>query len=677
MKNVAPQNIRNFVLTGHAGAGKTSLADLMLFKTGVVNRLGSVDQKTSVSDFRPEEQERKSSLYAAALNCPWKEHHFFFMDTPGYADFSGEAVACQRMADMVLIVIDAVNGIGTGTIRSWKQAKTQNQPRAIFINGLDKEQADYNRILGIIQETYGATVCLPFTVPVGEKGGLTGVASVLKGEVPAAVKELAAACKGKIMDTVAESDEELMMKYLDGKELSEEEVSRGLSKAILGGSIVPVFCGSVGKDIGVAELMDSVISFFPNPLSAAAVPLVEGTLERKADSDNPMAFVFKCVADPFIGQLSFLRVYRGTFKGDGDVYNVTRSSKERLGGLLLFNGKTQVQVEDAGPGEIVAVAKLKVTRLNDTLAAKHTDLQFPPTPFPKPTISYAVYAVKKGEEEKIGNGIHRMMEEDPTITYERTPETHESVLSGLGDQHINNIVHRLQGTYKVEVKLETPKVPYRETVTGSGSSMYRHKKQTGGHGQFAEVHLRVEPLRDQEFEFSNEVVGGNIPKNFIPAVEKGVVEAKDSGPLAGCKVINFKAIVFDGKYHDVDSSEMAFKIASRAAFRDAMKNAKPILLEPIMKLKIMFPEEYMGDITGDLNTRRGRILGMDREEGVQVLFAEVPLAETFTYSSTLRSITQGRGAFEMAYDRYETVPSMVSKQIQEAAAKARVEEKEE
>lgn len=676
MKNCATENIRNFVLTGHAGAGKTSLADLMLFKAGVVSRLGSVDQKTSVSDFRPEEQERKVSLYAASLNLPWKGHHFFFMDTPGYADFSGEAVAAQRIADTALIVVDAVSGIGTGTMRAWKQAKLNNQPRVIFINGLDKEQADYAKILAALQESYGATVCVPFTIPVGNKDNFSAVHPVLKADAPAAIKEQSAACRGKLLDAVAESDETLMTKYLDGQELTEAEIARGLNNAIIAGTIVPVLCGSVAKDIGVTELMEGIIKLFPNPLVGADIPFVEGQLKRQVATDNAMAFVFKCVADPFIGHLSFFRVYSGVMKGNGDLQNVTTGDKERVGALLYFNGKEQVEAEEAGPGEIVAVAKLKVTRISHTLAAKHSDALFPPIAFPKPTISYAVYAVKTGEEEKIANGIHRMMEEDPTIKYERNSETHESVLSGLGDQHVNTITHRLHHTYKVDARLETPKVPYRETITASGSAMYRHKKQTGGHGQFAEVHLRLEPLHDQDFEFSNEVVGGNIPKNFIPAIEKGVVENKVKGPLSNSKVINFRAVVFDGKYHAVDSSEMAFKIAARGAFRDAMKNSKPILLEPIMKLKIMFPEEYMGDITGDLNTRRGRILGMDREEGTQVVHADVPLAETFSYSTQLRSLTHGRGGFEMVFDRYEPVPSLISKQIQEATAKAHVEEED-
>ena len=398
----------------------------------------------------------------------------------------------------------------------------------------------------------------------------------------------------------------------------------------------------------------------------------EGELDRT--SGDPIALVFKSVNDPFIGQLTFMRVYSGTFKADADYVNVSQGGKERFGGMVYVNGKEQEQAAEAGPGEIVAVAKLKNTELGDLLAAKPSGLRFTPVQYPQPTMSYAVFAVAKGDEDKIGTGLQRLAAEDPTFKVDRNPETRQTVISGMGDQHLNLMVSRLKTEFKVDVRLETPKVPYRETITSVGSAPYRHKKQTGGHGQFAEVHLRLEPLPEEEFVFDNEVVGGNIPKNYIPAVEKGVVETMQDGPISHSKVINVKAVVFDGKHHPVDSSEMAFKIAARGAFRAAMKDAKPVLLEPIMTLRIMFPEEYMGDISGDLNSRRGRILGMDVEEGMQVLSAEVPLAEVFTYPTQLRSITQGRGSFEMEFQRYEAVPSQLAQKIQEEAQKEAEEE---
>ncbi|MCF7854342.1 MAG: elongation factor G [Candidatus Pacebacteria bacterium] len=675
MKGIAPSEIRNFVLAGHAGCGKTTLADLMLHKSGVVNRLGSVDQGTSVSDYRNEEKERKCSMYSAPLNCPWKDCHFFFVDTPGYADFFGETRAATSVADTVLIVVDAATGIDMGTIRAWKAARDAAIPRAFFITGLDREQADYQGTLQAIQDTYGATTCIPFTVPIGEKADLSGVVNVLRAtDVPDAVSSMVADYREALMDTIAESSEDLMTKYLEGEELTDEEIAQGLHEAINSADIVPVFAGSAGKDVGVDALMDGIVNLFPNPVNGRSVDLKDGELVLSDETSESLGFVFKSVTDPFIGQLTFFRVFSGTFKADTDTNNITEGSKERLGSLLLVNGKQQEQVDQAGPGEIVAVAKLKVTKLNDTLSMGGTDKQVAPIEFPKPTMSYAVYPVTKGDDEKINSGLARLSEEDPTITFERNPETRESVLSGLGEQHLQNVISRLQETAKVGVDLRTPKVPYRETITATGQAQYRHKKQTGGHGQFAEVHLRVEPLPDEEFSFDNEVVGGNIPKNFIPAVEKGVLESLPSGPLANCKVINIRAVVYDGKHHPVDSSEMAFKIAARSAFRDAIKNAKPQLLEPIMKLKIMFPEEYMGDISGDLNARRGRILGMDREEGLQVVNADVPMAEVFSYATQLRSITQGRGSFEMEFDRYESVPSNLVQQIQAEAAKAAEEE---
>ena len=675
MKDYAVDNIRNFTLAGHAGAGKTSLAELMLYKAGAVSRVGSVDQGTSVSDFRAEEQARNSSIFTASLHCAWKDHYFFFTDTPGYADFCGEAIAAIRVADLVLIVVDAATGIGPGTIQAWREARQHNTPRAFFITGLDREQSDFQSVLTALQRSYGATVCVPFTVPKGEKANLDSVVHVLLSkEVPAELEETVGKYREALMDTVAESDEELMMRYLDGEELTEAEIATGLHQSILDCSVVPVFCGSIAKDIGVDELMNGIVNLAPSPIAGGPVPLADGELERAADTPSASAFVFKSVTDPFIGQLTYFRVFAGKFRTDSEAFNLTQGGKERFGSILLVNGKDQTPVAEAGPGEIVAVPKLKNTRICDTLTTKSGGQQFVAVEFPQPTMSQAVFAVKKGEEDKISTGLQRLTAEDPTLKFERNPETRQTVVSGMGDQHISTVVSRLQSEFKVDVRLEAPKVPYRETITAVGDAQYRHKKQTGGHGQFAQVHLRLEPLAEAEFEFDNEVVGGNIPRNFIPAVEKGVVEAMIDGPLADCKVINIKAVVYDGKHHEVDSSEMAFKIAARGAFREAMQNAKPILLEPIMRLKIMFPEEYMGDISGDLNSRRGRILGMDHEEGSQVVSAEVPMAEVFTYPTQLRSITQGRGTFEMAFERYESVPSNLTQQIRDAAAKAREQE---
>jgi elongation factor G len=484
--------------------------------------------------------------------------------------------------------------------------------------------------------------------------------------------------KHALMDAIAETDEAMMEKYLMEEELTEEEINSGFRKAVLGGTLVPVFSGSAAKDLGVTELLDAILAIGPAPTDAVPLKLDEGEIDRT--SADTLGFVFKSVNDAFIGQMNYIRVFSGTIKGDSEILNSTKQGKERIGNLLLIQGKEQSVTEEAGPGEIIAVAKLKNTGLNDVMSAKQSDVKFTPIKYPQPTTSYAISAAAKGEEDKLGAGLNRLMAEDPTIQLDRNAETHQTVIYTMGDQHINLVVSRLKNDFKVGVNLETPRVPYRETVNGKGEAQFRHKKQSGGHGQFAEVHLRIEPYTgetpEDEFQFANEVVGGNIPKNYIPAVEKGVIETRLAGPLSHSKVINFKATVYDGKYHDVDSSEMAFKIATRGAFREAMSKAKPILLEPIMSLKIEFPEEYMGAISGDLNSRRGRILGMEHEDGMQVVSAELPLAESFTYPTQLRSMTQGRGSFEMKFERYETVPSQLTAQIQAEAAKLQEEEED-
>ncbi|OGV48113.1 MAG: hypothetical protein A2X49_12955 [Lentisphaerae bacterium GWF2_52_8] len=668
------KKVRNFVVAGHTSSGKTSLCDLMLFKSGAVERCGSVDQKTSVSDYTPDEQEKRSSIYATPLNCKWKEHQLFFMDTPGYGEFVGEVIAALHGCDSALIVVDGVQGLEIGSTRAWKLAKNNELPRFIFINRLDREMADFDNVLSQLQEAYGKTVCIPITMPVGKENNLKGVISVLNPkDVPAELDAEVKKYREQLMDTIAESNEELMMRYLDGQELSEEEVSSGLRSAISSGRLVPVFAGSVAKDIGVLELMNSIVNLFPDPLARGKVKTAKGEeLSVSADGDG-VALVFKTIIDPFIGQLSLFHVLSGTFNADKEVFNTSNDSKERFGPIILLDGKNQTNTDEVGPGTIAAMAKLKNTHTGNTLCSAHKPITLPKIVFPNTVMSYAVTAVKSGEEDKIASGLHRLAESDPTIKTERHTETHELLLSGMGDQHLNFVVKKLKETSKVEVNLAIPKIPYRETVTSNGDGHYRHKKQTGGHGQFAEVYLKVAPKMDG-YEFANEVVGGTIPRNFIPAVEKGVVEAMVRGPLAGCTVEKMRVAVYDGKHHPVDSSEMAFKIAARMAFRDAMSKAKPVLLEPIMTARIMIPASYMGDITGDLNHKRGRILGMSAEEGMQVVSAEIPLVEMSRYATELRSMTQGRGSFEMEFCRYEVVPSNVANAIIE---KFKSEQKEE
>jgi len=654
---------RNFVVAGHSGCGKTSLCDLMLFKSGAVERLGSVDQKTSVSDYTPEEQEKQASIYSSPLNCTWKGKNLFFVDTPGYAEFIGETIAPMSVADSLLLVVDAVDGLQVGSTRAWKIARRLNIPRFILINRVDRDRADFKTVLSQLQEAYGKTVCVPVTLPVGKEGDFSAVVNVLRDtDVPAELADDAAKYKEMLMDTIAESDEALMEKYLEGEELTDKEIATGLYTAIMSGDLVPVYAASTAKDIGVTKLMDSINNLFPDPLTKEKVILADDSELKLAASGTAVAKVFKCVVDPFIGQLTFFKVVSGELKSDSECYNVNTATKERLGPILLLNGKNQKNTASLGPGCIGAIAKLKNTHIGNTLGDSSSAKELSPIVFPNPVMSYAISPAKNGEEDKIAQGLHKLSESDPTVILKRQDETHEMLLSGMGDQHLAQIVKKLKDQYKVSVKLETPKIPYRETITMNGEGHYKHKKQTGGAGQFAEVYLRIEPSPDG-YEFENKVVGGNIPKNFIPAIEKGVVKTLDSGPLVGCKVENIKVTVYDGKHHPVDSNEMAFKIAGRMAFRDAIAKSKPVILEPIMKVKITVPNDYMGDVTGDLNHKRGRILGMGTEEGLQVVNADVPLVEMSKYATELRSMTHGRGVFKMDFERYEQVPLTIANDI--------------
>lgn len=664
MKIENPGKIRNFAIAGHNASGKTTLCDQMLFKAGAVSRLGSVDNKTSVSDFTPDEQEKHSSIYSAYLNCSWQENHFFFTDTPGYGEFVGEVISAFRSCGFSMIVLDGEGGIEIGTTRAWKYAKEFKIPKMVVVNRLDRDMADFFAVLKQLQDAYGLTTCVPMTLPVGSGENFSRVVSVLttpENEIPDDLKDLVAKYKEQLLDTVAESDEELMERYLGGEALSEEEISKGLHNAIFAGQLVPVFAASGLKDIGVTEIMNGLVFLMPNPLERIR-PAADGTIVEPKDTGDAAAFVFKSAIDPFIGQMAYFRVLTGQISSNKDIYNLNTGSKERIGQLVLLNGKEQIPVDQVCPGAICGIAKLKATKTGDTLGDSLTNNHaMSRQTYPNPVISYAIRATKSGDEDKIVQGIQRLAECDPTLQLSRNDETHETILGGMGEQHIMNAIRNLKVLAKVDVQLDPPKIPYRETINAKGEAAYRHKKQSGGHGQFAEVHLRLEPA--EEFEFVNAIVGGSIPKNYIPAVEKGVHEAMANGPLAGCVVERIRVTVFDGKYHDVDSSEMAFKIATRKAFKDAMAKAKPVLMEPVMSVKITIPDAYTGDITGNLNHKRGRILGMGSEDGLCVLDTEIPAAEIHKYATELRSMTQGKGSHEVAFARYENVPAAVQQEI--------------
>lgn len=649
---------RNFVVAGHPGCGKTTLCEQFLKKSGVISRTGSVDSGNTISDFMPDEQERRSSIYSSVLNCTWEDHSFFFIDTPGYGEFVGECAAAIRQTDAVLVVIDAIDGPQVGTARAWKMAKQRRIPKYAFVSRLDRDRANFKTTLEQMRRNHGKSVIIPLYWPVGDEGKISRVVNVLfDQDIPAEIADDVAECRSLWMDAIAETDDELMTRYLDGEELSPEEIRKGLIASVQDCRTIPVFAGSAAKDIGITELMNSINEIFPSPFHYITVDGAKRTISE----DGPaLGIVFKTINDATSGQLSFIRVVSGIFKADSDVFNLSRTGvKEHFGTLFFMNGKTQTPTKEAGPGAIFAIAKLKNTHVGDSISTAAETVELPGINFPNPVMSFAVTAVKRGEDDKIATALHKIVECDPAIRLSRNPETHEFLLSGMGDQHLSIVAKRLHDQFKVDAVLSTPKIPYRETITGSGEGHYRHKKQTGGAGQFAEVQLRMAP-DPVGFEFVNAVVGGTIPKNFIPAVEKGVNEMMQSGPLVGGKVERVKVTVFDGKYHPVDSNEMAFKIASRAAFKEAMSQANPVLLEPIMKVLIHIPDSYTGDITGDLNHKRGRVLGMYAEEGLEVIQAEVPLAELSKYATELRSITQGRGSFEMEFDRYEQVPPNVA-----------------
>ncbi len=669
MKDVAVENVRNFALLGHTGCGKTTLLDAIMFKLGVTERKGSPEDGTSIADFNDEEKKHKISIWAK----PFEAIHtsqggrrvgVVAIDTPGYADFVGQMIAATTVADSGMILVDASSGIQVGTSRAWKRCEDLHLPRGVVIAGIDKDNADYEGTLTAIQERWGAK-CVPVTIPVRDR---SRVINVLEAEAPPAdIADRARELKGQLVEFAAETDDALIEKYLAGEPLTADEIAAGLHGAVRDGSLIPVFAVSAKAGVGIADLIEGISLLYPSPLDCPHKD-DQGT-QIVADPNGPFTgLVWRTVNDPFSGQLSFIRVFSGTLSAESDLVNPRNGEKERIGHLFLVNGRKQEEIKLAVPGDIVAVPKLKNTRLNDTLCAAGKHLHFKPIEFPRPVASYAIEAKTRGDEDKMSSALHRITDEDPTLTLRRDEATREFIFSGMGDVQIEVALEQMKARNNVEVVLSTPKVAYRETIGGKGEGHYKHKKQSGGRGQYAEVYLRVEPLLNGEEDwFANAVVGGTIPTNFIPAVHKGLVEGLQAGPLARYPVEKVKVTVYDGSSHDVDSSEVAFKIAASRALRDGLSKAKPTLLEPVMRLTVTIPEQFMGDINGDLNHKRGRILGMGSEEGHLVIEAEVPQSELFKYSSELRSITGGRGNFEMEFSRYETVPQHVAQKVIAAA----------
>lgn len=670
MKDIPISQTRNIVLVGHTGSGKTTLLDALLFKLGLSDRLGSPASGTSAADWTDEEKERKITIWAKPFSGTYtardgKAVNFVFIDTPGYADFYGQLTSATAVADAALLVIDAAAGIQVGTNRAWRRLEALNMPRGIIITGLDKENTDFDQVLARIQEAWGRK-CVPLEIPTHDR---RQIIDIIESEIPSEIAPEADRAKSVLEEDAAEEDDALLEKYLGGEHLSHDELLGGLRVAIQRGHLIPVFEAEPLQGIGIAELLEELYHLFPSPVDR---PLqdAEGNPVNPAADAPLVAHVWRTVNDPYVGQMSFLRIYGGTLRSDSELYNATRNQKERIGFVHLVNGRKDLSITEAQAGDIVALPKLKFTQTNDVLCSVGHTARLRPVEFPQPVMAVAVAPKTAGDDDKIGVGLHRVAEEDPTLRVERNSETKELILAGMGDIHLDVAVGRMKKRSNVDVLLSTPKVPYKETITTQAEGHYKHKKQSGGRGQYGEVYIRLAPMPPGETEwFEDALVGTNVPRNFLPAIQKGLQEGMARGVLAGAPVVQTKVTIYDGSHHEVDSSEIAFKIAAARAFTDGMQKAKPVLLEPIMKVRITVPDRYMGDVTGDLNHKRGRILNIEADAGLQVIEAEIPQAEMFRYSSELRSISQGQGSFEAAFARYDIVPANVAQKVIAEAAK--------
>ncbi len=674
MSEIPVSNVRNFVILGHSGSGKTTLTDAVAFKLGLNDRMGLVSNGSSISDTAEEEKNRKITIFATNFSAAYKhadqEYKLVFTDAPGFMDFYGQILGAVRAADFALITVDAVAGVQVGTRRAWKACKEGGLSSTSFvITGLDKENASFEKALASIRHAFGVN-CVPVTAPLTPDT----MVNILKEEnLPGHLAEL----HNSLAETAAESDDALMTKFFAQGTLSPEEISAGLKDGIKSGSVHPIYSVLPLKGIGVTEMLDSMCRILPCPGSRVFTD-TEGR-EIAADPDGPfVAQVWRTAMDTFLGQLNYVRVLSGTLTPGMTVQNNTTDTKETVSAMLQVIGKKQTPVPKAGPGDIVALPKLKGTKTGHTLAAVGNATKLPDIEFPQPVMYMALAAKTQADDDKLSTAIHRLLDADPTLHYEKQVETKQIILKGLGDVHLDVAASLMKSQSNVSVDLSTPKVPYRETVTAPGDGHYRHKKQSGGRGQFGEVYLRVSPRSPDETGdwFIDKTVGGSIPGNFMPAVHKGVIEGMLAGAVAGFPVQNIKVEITDGAFHDVDSSEIAFKIAGSRALREGMAKARPVLLEPIMRLKITIPEAFMGAISGDMPHKRGRLLGMEAEEGIQVITAEAPLAELFKYAAELRSITGGQGSFTMDFDRYDIVPANVAQKLIAEAAKHHTHEDE-
>ncbi|HKP54470.1 MAG TPA: elongation factor G [Chloroflexia bacterium] len=695
MKAYNTAQLRNVGLFSHGGAGKTSLLEAMLFTSKAINRMGQVNEGNTVSDYDPDEVKRHISVQISVAPVEWTDTKINVIDAPGYAEFSGEVKAAMRVVDTALLLVDASAGVEVGTEQMWRYADERSCPRMVFVNKMERENADFKMAFHSIQTVLGKK-CAPLQLPIGSQQQFRGIVDLLtmkayifqpgdtsgkvtEGEIPADLQEDAQRGREWLIERVAETDDDLTMKYLEGEELTSDEITSALKKGLRSGEVVPVLCGSGNWNAGVSQLLDALALYSPSPTDmgdmTATNPVNGQEVKLKPSDASPLsALVFKTIRDQF-GRQTFLRVFTGTLRSDSQAFNSTRNSEERIGQVYFVRGKEQIATQTLVAGDIGMVVKLANTQTGDTLCSPGTPLVVEPVDFPEPVFSASVSPRTKADMDKMGTALHNLIEEDPTLRMGKDPVSGQTILSGMGESHVQIASDRMKRKFGVDVTVGLPVVPYRETITSRvDRAHYRHKKQTGGHGQFADVVLELEPLPEGEFEFGERIVGGVVPKNFIPAVEKGIRESLHEGVLAGYPVVHVRAVLYDGSFHPVDSSEMAFKLASSQAFKEGLQQGRPVLLEPIMTLHIQVPDGYTGDIMSDLNGRRGRVLGMNPQgNGFTVIEAYAPLSEVQRYVSDLRSVTQGRGTFSMEFDRYEAVPAHIADKVIEEARKHREE----
>ena len=688
------KNLRNVGLIGHGATGKTSLAESLLFYTNNTDRLGKVEDGTTVMDYEQEEKKRKISLSTSVASFEDSNVKINIVDMPGYFDFQGEMAQGMRAVDIATIVVCAASGIQVGTEKAWDYCEKIKLPRAFFVNKMDRENANFDKVLDQMKEMFGTSV-VPIQYPIGKESDFNGIINVISktalvynaktskmetSEIPEDLKDKVEECKQMVMEAVAETDEELLDKYLNDGELCDEDIYNGLIKGCANGDIAPVLCGSAIKMIGIKSMINSIIKCFPSPEHSLPQKAINLSNDEEVfiniDDDKPFsAFVFKTIADPFVGKISLFRVMTGKISGEMTALNTNKDKQEKLNHLFFMKGKNQIPTQVISAGDIGAVAKLQYTATGDTLCSDKLKIMYDKINLPNAVMPMAILPKSKGDEEKISLSLSKLMEEDPVFKVERDIENAETIIWGLGETHLEVIANRIKSKFGADVVLQEPKVPYRETIKGSSDVQGKHKKQSGGHGQYGDVKIKFEPRQDGELdlEFVDKVVGGAVPRNFIPAVEKGLRDCISNGVLAGYPVIGLKATLYDGSYHPVDSSEMAFKVAASIAYKKGLEAAQPILLEPIMSVQILVPDNYMGDVMGDINKRRGRVIGMEPEGRAQKIYAEVPMSEMFTYATDLRSMTQARGVFTSEFLRYDEVPANEVNKILDETKKMRAE----